>query len=60
MPCNFRGPQGDQAVLGSAIYEDLFVRRPEGWRPRRMTLTSVFCAPWERGWIEQRFVGVNG
>lgn len=59
-PCTFRGPQGDQAVVGCGIYEDQFVRGADGWRPRRMTLTSLYWTPWQRGWVEERFVGVKG
>ena len=59
MPCTFRGPEGDTAVWGSAVYEDEFVRQDGRWQARRMTLGSQFWTPHGRGWVEQRFVGID-
>lgn len=59
MPCTFRGSEGDRAVWGSAIYEDVFVRRDGRWQVQRMTITSQFWTPYARGWVEQPFIGAD-
>ena len=59
MPCTVRGPAGELAVWGSATYEDVFVRRDGVWRARELKLTSRFWTPYERGWVEQPFVGIS-
>jgi hypothetical protein len=43
-------PTGRQAMWFAATYEDEYVRTGEDWLFSRVTLSTRFLAPYERGW----------
>ena len=48
--------EGDQAVWGSARYDEEYVRLEGEWKFRNLKLTSFFWTPFDRGWVNDRFV----
>ncbi len=52
--CTFA--DGDQAVWGSARYDEDYVRLEGEWKFRNLKLTSFFWTPFDRGWVRDRFV----
>jgi len=48
--------EGDQAVWGSARYDEEYVRLEGEWKFRSLKLTSFFWTPFDRGWVRDRFV----
>ena len=46
----------DQAVWGSARYDEEYVRLEGEWKFRSLKLTSFFWTPFDRGWVNDRFV----
>ena len=52
--CTFS--EGNQAVWGSARYDDEYVKIDGEWMFKRVTLTPHFWTPFEKGWVEQRFL----
>ncbi len=48
--------EGDQAVWGSARYDEEYVRLEGEWKFRNLKLTSFFWTPFDRGWVRDRFV----
>jgi hypothetical protein len=58
MPSTLRDAAGnDVAVWGAAWYEDDFVKQDGVWRVRAMHITNHFWTPFDRGWVEQQFIG---
>ena len=53
-PCTFA--EGDQAVWGSARYDDEYVRINGRWMFQNLKLTSHFWTPFDQGWVKTRFV----
>lgn len=47
--------QGNQAVWGSARYDEEYVRVNGDWKFKALKLTSFFWTPFEQGWARQRF-----
>lgn len=47
---------GSKAQWGAAIYNDEFVRTPEGWRFKSIRITPVLSAPYESGWGDAEHV----
>ena len=52
--CTFA--EGDQAVWGSARYDEEYVRLDGEWKFKNLKLTSFFWTPFDRGWARERFV----
>jgi ketosteroid isomerase-like protein len=52
--CTFAA--GDQAVWGSARYDDEYVRIDGRWMFQNLKLTSHFWTPFDQGWVKTRFV----
>ena len=48
--------QGNQAVWGSARYDEEYLRVDGEWKFRRLELTSFFWTPFDEGWVKSRFV----
>ena len=46
---------GDQAVWGSARYDEEYVRVNGEWKFRNLKLTSFFWTPFDQGWVKTRF-----
>ena len=53
-PCTFA--EGDQAVWGSARYDDEYVRINGRGMFQNLKLTSHFWTPFDQGWVKTRFV----
>ena len=47
--------EGDQAVWGSARYDEEYVRVDGAWMFRHLKLTSFFWTPFDQGWAKARF-----
>lgn len=52
-PCTYA--MGEQAVWGSARYDEEYVRVNGGWKFKTLKLTSFFWTPFDQGWARQRF-----
>jgi hypothetical protein len=52
-PCTFAA--GNQAVWGSARYDESYVRLDGEWRFKSLKLTSFFWTPFDQGWARERF-----
>lgn len=52
--CTFA--DGDQAVWGSARYDEDYVRVDGRWMFKHLKLTSNFWTPFEDGWVKTQFV----
>lgn len=46
----------NQAVWGAAKYNEAYVKVNGEWKFRRLTVTSRFWTPYEKGWAKQPFV----
>lgn len=51
---DLRYVEDGRSMIGSAYYEDRYVRTHEGWRFRARRLRSRFLAPLLEGWAESR------
>lgn len=47
--------EGDQAVWGSARYDEEYVRIDGAWLFKNLKLTSFFWTPFDQGWAKTRF-----
>lgn len=57
-PCATAGRDGDeQAVWLAATYADTYRRTAEGWLISGTTIDVAFFTPFDRGWVDQRFLG---
>ena len=52
--CTFA--EGNQAVWGSARYDEEYVRVGGEWRFKNLKLSSFFWTPFDQGWVKNRFV----
>ena len=52
-PCTFT--EGDQAVWGSARYNEEYVRVDGEWKFKNLNVTSFFWTPFDQGWVKARF-----
>jgi len=52
-PCTYA--EGNQAVWGSARYDEEYVRVDGQWMFKHLTLTSHFWTPFDKGWVETQF-----
>ena len=52
-PCTFA--EGDQAVWGSARYDEEYARIDGVWMFTHLKLTSFFWTPFDQGWVRKRF-----
>ena len=52
--CTFA--EGDQAVWGSARYNEEYMRVDGEWKFKHLNLTSIFWTPFDQGWVKTRFV----
>ena len=48
--------QGDQAVWGSARYDEEYVRVEGRWMFKNLRITSNFWTPFDQGWAKAQFV----
>ena len=48
---------GEQAVLGSAFYDEEYVKEGGEWKIATLKLTPAFWSPFDQGWVKHRFVG---
>lgn len=48
---------GEQAVWGSAFYDEDYIKTDSGWKIANLTLTQAFWSPFDQGWVKHRFVG---
>ena len=48
--------QDDQAVWGSARYDEEYVREGGQWKFKSLRLTSNFWTPFDQGWAKAKFV----
>lgn len=57
-PCTMTTNDGkqQQAVWGTATYEDHFRKVNGEWKFTRVHLKPVFWTPFEHGWVKKRFV----
>jgi uncharacterized protein (TIGR02246 family) len=53
-PCTFA--DGNQAVWGSARYDDQYVRVGGEWKFKHVKLTNFFWTPFDQGWVKKQFV----
>ncbi len=53
-PCTM--VEGDQAVWGTARYEEKYVKEGGEWRFKEIKLIPVFWSPYEQGWVKKKFV----
>jgi ketosteroid isomerase-like protein len=47
---DLRAVVGGRSMIGAGVYEDEYMRGPEGWRFRSRRLTMKFFVPLEDGW----------
>jgi ketosteroid isomerase-like protein len=52
-PCTYA--DGDQAIWGSAHYNEEYVRVDGQWKFQHLTLTSHFWTPFDQGWVKTQF-----
>lgn len=52
--CTFA--EGNQAIFGAGRYDERYRRIDGDWKFSRLTLTSIFWTPFDKGWVEQPFV----
>ena len=52
-PCTYA--EGNQAVWGSARYDEEYVKVDGRWMFKYLTLTSHFWTPFDKGWVETQF-----
>ena len=52
-PCTFA--DGEQAVWGSARYDEQYIRVDGDWKFSHLKLTSFFWTPFDQGWVRERF-----
>lgn len=52
-PCTYA--EGDQAVWGSARYDEEYIRINGEWKFKSLKLTSYFWTPFDQGWVKTRF-----
>ncbi len=52
-PCTYA--EGNQAVWGSARYDEEYVKVGGKWLFKHLTLTSHFWTPFDKGWVETQF-----
>ena len=52
-PCTYA--EGNQAVWGSARYDEEYVRVNGKWMFQHLTLSSHFWTPFDKGWAEAKF-----
>ena len=52
--CTFA--EGNQAVWGSARYDEEHVRVGGEWKFQNLAVTSFFWTPFDQGWVKNRFV----
>lgn len=55
-PCTSAGADGEQAVWLAATYADRYARSGDGWLIARTDIEVAFFTPYDRGWVEQRFL----
>ena len=48
--------EGNQAVWGSARYDDYFVRVNGEWKIKNLNVNSFFWTPFDQGWVKKRFL----
>lgn len=53
-PCTMA--RTNQAVWGTAMYQDRYVRRDGDWRFADVKLVPVFWTPFDQGWAKQKSV----
>ena len=52
--CTFA--EGNQAVWGSARYDEEYVRVSGEWKFKNLKLTSFFWTPFDQGWVKNQFI----
>ena len=52
-PCTFVA--GNQAIWGSARYDEEYVRINGEWKFKNLNLTSFFWTPFDQGWVKKQF-----
>ena len=55
-PCTNVGPDGEEAVWLAATYGDTYRRVDGRWLIASTTIDVAFFAPFDRGWVEQRYL----
>ena len=53
-PCSM--VEGNQAVWGTARYEEEYVKVGGEWKFKEIRLIPAFWTPFEQGWVKKRFV----
>jgi len=48
-----------KAVWSSGYYQDEFVRTEKGWKFRQKKMNSFFRTSYNKGWVEERMMGVR-
>lgn len=56
-PCTMRQGDREQAVWGSARYEEDYVRVSGEWKMKNLRLIQNFWSPFDQGWVKQPFIG---
>ncbi len=56
-PCTMRQEGGEQAVWGSARYEEEYVRVNGEWKMQNLALIQNFWSPFDQGWVKKPFMG---
>lgn len=46
-----------QAAWGSTVVEEEYARLADGWKIKRFLQQPQFWTPFDKGWVEERFVG---
>lgn len=52
--CTFS--KGNQAVWGSARYNDEYVKVDREWKFKKVVISSNFWTPFDQGWVKKRFI----
>ena len=55
-PCTNAGRDGEQAVWLAATYADRYARVEGGWSISATVIDVAFFTPFDRGWVDQRFL----
>jgi uncharacterized protein (TIGR02246 family) len=55
-PCTSAGADGEQAMWLAATYRDTYRRDGDGWLISGTVIEVAFFTPYDRGWVDQRYL----
>lgn len=50
---DLRATQNGRSMIGSGYYQDVYMRKPDGWKFQSRRLVLRFLVPLDEGWAEQ-------